>query len=223
MKVHYTVYKVTNTINGKIYVGAHKTSDLDDGYMGSGKVIKSAIKKHGIDNFIKEVLHTFENSEDMYKMESTLVNEDFVKSQETYNLKVGGFGGFDYVNETGLNHLHDNRKNSLENLKLGTKAFSEKCKNDKVFHKQVKERLSKLNDLVQKANPNGTFKGKSHSDEAKKKIGEKNSLNQLGTKNSQFGLVWVYHLEEQLSKKITKEELPNFIKDGWLKGRKMKF
>lgn len=49
------LYEITNTVNGKIYVGVHKTQDLDDGYMGSGKIIRSAIAKHGFANFTKVI------------------------------------------------------------------------------------------------------------------------------------------------------------------------
>ena len=49
---HYMIYKITNTINGKIYIGKHKCDDLDDGYFGSGKRLWIAINKYGLENFV---------------------------------------------------------------------------------------------------------------------------------------------------------------------------
>lgn len=49
------------------------------------------------------------------------------------------------------------------------------------------------------------------------------SINQTGALNSQFGTVWVYNISKECSKKIKKKDLDAYIKNGWCKGRKMKF
>ena len=95
----YYVYKITNKINNKFYIGMHQTANINDGYMGSGKRLHSAYKKYGIENFEKEILYIFDNEKDMRDKEKELV----VISEMSYNLCDGGKGGFGYINRTGLN------------------------------------------------------------------------------------------------------------------------
>ena len=97
------MYEIKNLINNKIYVGVHKTLNLNDGYMGSGKVILRAIKKHGIENFTKTILETFDNAETMFSKEIEIVSDEFLARPDVYNLRRGGSGGFDFINKAGLN------------------------------------------------------------------------------------------------------------------------
>ena len=76
--MYYTVYKTTNQVNGKFYIGTHKTVDLNDDYIGSGKYLKHAIEKHGIENFKKEILFVFDNAEEMFAKEAEIVTVDFL-------------------------------------------------------------------------------------------------------------------------------------------------
>lgn len=86
----YTVYKVTNTINGNIYIGVHKTDNPNDRYLGSGLAVREAVAKHGRDAFTKEVLHAFDTLEEAYAKERQLVDEEFVARRDTYNMICGG-------------------------------------------------------------------------------------------------------------------------------------
>ncbi len=88
----YTIYKITNLINKNIYVGQHATTNIDDGYMGSGHGLLNAYKKYGVDNFYKEILFVFDNFEEMDNKEAEIVNEDFIKRKDTYNIVLGGTG-----------------------------------------------------------------------------------------------------------------------------------
>ena len=64
---YHIIYKTTNLINGKIYVGMHSTDNLNDGYLGSGWILKQAIKKYGKENFKGEVLLVLSNRKLLYK------------------------------------------------------------------------------------------------------------------------------------------------------------
>ena len=95
---HYLVYLITNTVNGKIYVGKHETYDPDDDYMGSGTYLKRAQAKYGLDKFTKTILADFDEPWSMANMEAAIVDEEFVKRKDTYNVTLGGDGGFYHVN-----------------------------------------------------------------------------------------------------------------------------
>jgi hypothetical protein len=123
--LYYIIYKITNLVNNKIYVGCHKTTNINDDYMGSGKHLVSAQQKYGIENFKKEILYIFDNAEEMFLKEKEIVNESFVKQKNTYNIKIGGFGGWDHINSQPRNLEHKNRlKNRMRSIGKANKGTS---------------------------------------------------------------------------------------------------
>jgi hypothetical protein len=93
MNEHYCLYQITNLINGKIYVGVHKTADPLDGYLGSGPLIRKAVAKYGRENFRKDILETYEDYESLNRAEAEIVTREFIERPDTYNLDLGGRGG----------------------------------------------------------------------------------------------------------------------------------
>ena len=200
----YTIYKITNLLDGKIYIGKHQTKDLNDGYMGSGKILRRSIAKHGIENFKKEILFQFDNEADMNAKEAELVTEEFCLREDTYNLCPGGQGGWGYVNTTGLRSSGHSELmyKKVSNTLKGRSPSPSTVKGIKLAHSTGKYRYD-------------TFTGKAHNDETKKKIGEANSR-LTGQRNSQFGTMWITNGQE--NKKIKRDV--DIIPEGWYKGRK---
>ena len=216
--IYYTIYKVTNKINGKIYIGSHKTKDLKDSYMGSGKYLLHAQFKHGIENFVKEILYVFDTPELMYAKEAELVTADFIAETNTYNLKIGGFGGWDYINKNNLGGKYAG-KAELDLMKLQIAREKLKTLNtDDEWREDQNAKLSAGLLLYYETGAKGHFTGKTHTIETKNKMSVASKGKSVGSKNSQHGSMWITNGQE--SKKIKKDL--DTIPVGWYKGRKQK-
>ena len=215
----YTIYKITNKINGKEYIGKHQTKDLEDDYMGSGKNLKHAINKYGIDNFVKEILFVFETEIEMNQKEAEIVTEEYCNKKNTYNLCPGGKGGWGYVNSNGLstgvkiiNQKGLNNKN--QNCFRGGQKIRELL-NDPVYYEQwskkLKESLVGKERHIEQLNTPEAI-------EKKKKTWKENNTH-VGKNNNMYNKCWI---KNPLSKEcgvIKKEDLPKWTSKGWQKGR----
>jgi hypothetical protein len=205
-KFHY-LYRIVNIKNDKYYIGMHSTDNLDDGYMGGGKRITNSVRKHGKDAHTKEILEYFNDRESLREKEIEIVNENLLNDPMCMNLMRGGDGGYISV--------ENQRARSIG----GGKAFAKKLKEDENL--RIKHSKQCSMNLI-KAHREGkfnyaTFNGKKHTEEAKRSTGIKNSINQMGEKNSQFGTRWINNGE--LNKKVKSIELDSYINNGWILGR----
>ena len=80
--MYYFIYKTTNKINGKYYIGMHKTDDLEDGYLGSGTYFSRALEKYGKENFEREILEYCNSDEEMHNAEARYITEDVVNDKK---------------------------------------------------------------------------------------------------------------------------------------------
>lgn len=87
---HYIIYKITNLVNGKIYIGKHRCDRLDDDYFGSGKLLQLAIAKYGIENFVFHLEIDLKSAEEMDLLEEMVVNKEFLERDDVYNISRGG-------------------------------------------------------------------------------------------------------------------------------------
>lgn len=217
----YILYEIRNNLNGKIYVGVHKTKKLDDGYMGSGKVICAAIAKYGIENFTKRILEQFETSAAMFAREKEIVTDEFLLREDTYNLRRGGTGGFDYINKNGLDYAgYSSREEKMKTISPMAKQCGDEIRKSALVQllkhyadpvKSAKSRQQARTTIKEKYGLYNTWhKGSERSATARKKM----SIAGSGEKNSQFGSMWITN--EQENKKIKKTEP---VPEGWRKGR----
>lgn len=141
----YYIYRVTNLVNGKTYIGQHKYKKLDDYYMGSGKLLIKAYKKYGKENFEKEILYSnIQYKETADDMERYAIAKERSLGKAEYNLADGGGGisGYHF-------HLSEETKKKMSEFWKG-----------RYFSDETKKRISDAK------------KGKHHTEETKKKMSE---------------------------------------------------
>lgn len=96
------IYITTNLINGRKYIGRHKSLEYDSKYYGSGVALNLAINKYGIENFENHILESINNVPTICDSEEQLVESEkyyvdyygAVKNDDYYNLVDGGMGAF---------------------------------------------------------------------------------------------------------------------------------
>lgn len=214
---HYLIYQIRNNLNGKIYIGKHETFNVDDDYFGSGKYLKRAIKKYGLENFTKTILIDLKNAEEMNFLERIVVTPEFCAREDVYNINVGGDGGW-HFNNTLLHHnnLHNHRHTGfIMRDENGHNAGNRKILS---YSKEEFEKYcTKISDSVKSTIKKNGFwwNGKKHSTETKQKLSDKAKV-RCGQMNNQYGTMWICNDKTHESKKILKTD---DIPVGWRKGR----
>lgn len=153
------IYKTTNLINNKIYIGQEKGNS--EKYLGSGKILKLSVNKYGFENFKKEILQECTNLEELNKAEIYWINNSNCLHPFGYNICKGNFGGDNFTNNP-----------NKENIR---KKISEKshgwifCNWSGRTHSEIsKEKMSKS-----KKGKSSREKGWNHTNETKQKLSEK--------------------------------------------------
>lgn len=196
----FIIYKTTNQINGKIYVGQHKIESPElsatfDGYLGSGKLLIRAVNKYGEENFYRETLELCYSKKLTDEREIYWIKELSATDRNIgYNIGLGGNGG---------NNLK-NHPNYKEICKKISKKASESHKNHITIYnpKTDKESSIKNDQLI----PEGWIRGRSFK--------FKNFQ-----RKSRIGKIVIYNSEIDEVNIIDKNDP---IPEGWILGERPK-
>lgn len=225
--MYYLIYKTTNLLNGKFYIGKHQTENKDDSYLGSGVALEKAIKKYGRNNFIREILFECDSEEEMNQKEKEIITDDLIKNKNCYNIGLGGEGGAmfkgrHHTKETKQKlreissgkHLTEETKQKLREKNKG-RIFSEETR--KKISEKAKERYS-LNNMSNKSKEKISesliayydAKGRKNKRRIKRK-----KLNLDIDKNGKQ----CYIYKDDKEYRVYKEELEYYLNNGWKIGR----
>jgi group I intron endonuclease len=136
----WLIYKTTCLENNKIYIGQHKTTIIEDGYLGSGKLLKRALDKYGKCMFKRDILFIVDNIEDANRLEEQMIeSHDSTDREIGYNITKHAWGGQPITEES--------RKKISEKMtgrKLSEET-KEKMRKPKTYEitKEHKENMSK--------------------------------------------------------------------------------
>lgn len=218
------IYETTNLVNGKKYIGKHKSTKFDVQYLGSGVALKKAISKYGKENFVVKILEEiYTNQEELDKKEKEwIIKCNAVKDKKYYNRSYGGenegwFGINKAVKENG-------GLPKVTRIKMSKSRRGEKHPMYGKHHSEAsKKKMSEIK------------RGKKTSEETKKKQSEalkgekaywygkhlkKETREKLSKahKGQNINRRWINNNSE--NKYVLKEEVQLYLEKGWKKGMK---
>lgn len=198
------IYKTTNLINNRIYIGKHRSKNgaFDDNYFGSGTHIKNAIKFYGKSNFTVEPIEWCNSLEEMNLRETFWIEQLNSRDPEIgYNLKSGGDGGWDFRDWSGENNgMYGVHRYGSDNPAFGRKHTDDekekmRCaikargghhgKNNPMFGKKhSSSSKEKMSDALRKREVTDETRmrmsasrtGRKHTEATKKKMSENNAM-----------------------------------------------
>jgi len=186
------IYKTTNILNNKIYIGKHSTENIEDGYIGSGKLLLEDVKKYGKNNFIREILSFYEDEASAFNAEQKIVTKEFISREDVYNLSIGGEYGYACGLSGNLHYLNKmtekERENYIKKYKRGESYWLSKGISKEEKEIWIKENLC----------------GKNHSHKKYKSDDEYEQFLENKYRGDNF---WLYRcLDEEQRKKYIEEQ-----------------
>lgn len=151
------IYKITNVINGKIYIGqCCKLPEKSKKYFGSGSQLKKAISKYGKEKFTKEILEqNIKNQKDLDTLEELYIKKfDACNREIGYNILPGTANGFGSGHPTSFPGVKE---------KISDKA---KLRVGELNHMTGYKHTDEAKKIISE-----THKGKTMSEEARRLIG----------------------------------------------------
>ena len=202
------IYKTTNLINGKIYIGQY--SGKNENYLGSGKYFLRALKKYGKKNFTREILEECNFKEQLDNREKYWIEELHARNIEIgYNIAKGGQTGFIKGSTHSEESINKMKRFGPDNHFYGKKHTEES-------KQKMKEHQP------DKTGENNPMYGKTFSEESKKLMSEAKIGKYEGENNPNYGKThkgeWI--LSEETKQKMRKpksEETKQRMKEAWIK------
>lgn len=215
------IYKTTNLLNNKIYIGQHKSSQFDESYYGSGKLLKLSMKKNGIENFSVEVLEWCHSEDELNEREVYYI-DCFNSTNKSigYNITQGGYGCRGYVFTDDVRQA------------IGEKSREHNLMRDKEIYDKVSQ-----SHIGSKMMTNGSEQRWVHSGdiETMKTLGwvvghcKRRNRDYNGKNNTMYGKSavkgrkWLHKYDAQgklVREYVFEDKLNSYIQSGWEMGMK---
>ena len=214
------IYKTTNLVNGKIYIGQHKSSIFDINYFGSGKYLHNSINKYGKENFKIEILKECNNFEELNFYEVFYIQQFNSTNKDIgYNITLGGQGCICYVftDEDKAKIGYKSRINNLNRNKSIYQKVAQHHKGCKMMTNGVKQcwvQKDDINYMLSNGWKFGSCKRRNRDYSGKN--------NTMYGKSAVQGRKWIHkYINNELNRKyVFENQLQEYLLIGWELGMK---